>query len=344
MLVFHDDDTRAHAGSVELTGGRFVPCFENPGRLDAVVAALDAAGHERRAAESSGEDPILAVHDERLVRFLERAFALWVEETGEVRDALPVAMPTLGMRRVEPETLLGRLGYWCFDASTPITAGTWTSARASVDVAWSAWRAVASGAARVAFGACRPPGHHAGRAFFGGYCYLNATAVVAQAAIDAGARRVAVLDVDDHHGNGTQEIFWHRGDVLTISLHGDPRVSYPYFSGYADEVGGGRGEGFNHNYPLPRGCGIAGVLAALDDAVRRVEAFAPDLLVVPLGVDGYLADPIGARLALDRDGYRRIGERLARLGLPTVILLEGGYALDAIGDLVAAALGGFEGA
>ncbi|EQL41595.1 acetylpolyamine aminohydrolase [Pseudomonas aeruginosa VRFPA03] len=199
------------------------------------------------------------------------------------------------------------------------------------------------GDAQPIFALCRPPGHHAGGDFMGGYCFLNNAAIATQAFLDQGARRVAILDVDYHHGNGTQDIFYRRDDVLFASIHGDPRVEYPYFLGYADERGEGAGEGCNHNYPLAHGSGWDLWSAALDDACVRIAGYAPDALVISLGVDTYKEDPI-SQFKLDSPDYLRMGERIARLGLPTLFIMEGGYAVEAIGINAVNVLQGYEGA
>jgi acetoin utilization deacetylase AcuC-like enzyme len=244
------------------------------------------------------------------------------------------------MRQVEPITIDGQLSYFSFDAGTPITEGTWVAASASARVALTAARLVLGGE-RAAFALCRPPGHHATGDSFGGYCFINNRAVAAQAMRDGGAGRVAVLDVDYHAGNGTQTIFYERADVLTCSIHADPRQEYPFFLGHADETGGGAGVGANRNWPLPWGTGWDSWASALDDALATVRAFGPDALVVPLGVDTYRDDPI-SQFELDTPDYVRIGSAIGSLGLPTVVALEGGYATEAIGANVVNVLTGLD--
>jgi acetoin utilization deacetylase AcuC-like enzyme len=233
----------------------------------------------------------------------------------------------------------GSLGWFAFDASTPIVEGTWDAALAAARCAMTAAALVAEGE-RAAYALCRPPGHHAARGTFGGYCYLNNAALAAQYLLDEGRRRVAVIDVDYHHGNGTQEIFWERDDVLFVSLHGDPETEYPWFMGYAEERGSGRGEGFTLNLPLPAGTGWDAYRVALGTALEAVARFAPDAIVVSLGVDTFAADPISA-FKLETRHYPMIGELLAGLGLPAVLVQEGGYAVAEIGENVAGVLGAF---
>jgi acetoin utilization deacetylase AcuC-like enzyme len=232
----------------------------------------------------------------------------------------------------EPVAPGGRIGYWCFDTATPITAGAWPAARAAVDVALTAADAVLAGE-RVAYGICRPPGHHAGRAVFGGYCYLNNAAIAAEHLVRAGAGRVGILDVDFHHGNGTQEVFWERGDVPYASLHGDPDRAYPYFTGRADETGGGKGAGATFNQPLPAGTGDAAYLAALERALNWLGGRHDGVIVVSLGIDTYGGDPI-CDFALTTPAYFDVGRRVAAAGARLVVLQEGGYHLGDLGENV----------
>jgi acetoin utilization deacetylase AcuC-like enzyme len=228
--------------------------------------------------------------------------------------------------------VLAQLGWYSFD-DDPILAGTWEAAAASVACAVAAADAVEAGA-RAAYALCRPPGHHAGAECFGGYCYLN-NAAIAAARLAARSHRVAVLDLDAHHGNGTQAIFWERGDVVTISIHGDPDVHYPFFGGYADERGSGAGDGAHHNFPLPTGTDGDTYLGALDDALATIAAAEPDAVVVSLGVDTDAADGV---FSLGLDDFRRIGAAIARLGRPLVVVQEGGYGPEVLERDVAAVL------
>jgi acetoin utilization deacetylase AcuC-like enzyme len=236
-----------------------------------------------------------------------------------------------------------RLGAYCFDTATPIVAGSGQAARAAVDIGLTALDLVLEGAP-IAYGLCRPPGHHAGRNLIGGYCFFNNAAIVAESLVTRGAERVAILDVDFHHGNGTQQIFWERGDVLYVSLHGDPAGTYPYYSGYAAERGAGDGEGATLNLPLAPGTDGDGYLAALAEALDAVRAFDADApLVLSLGFDTYHADPI-CNLGLQTDDYARIGAAIRDLGMSAVVLQEGGYAVEALGANAVAFLGGLRGA
>jgi acetoin utilization deacetylase AcuC-like enzyme len=240
---------------------------------------------------------------------------------------------------VLPTNFQARLGLFSYDAGTPLTAGTWTAARAGVDCALSAAQAVAGGA-RAAFALTRPPGHHAGADFFGGYCFLNNAALAAQWLRDAGVDRVAVLDIDYHHGNGTQAIFYDRPDVFFASVHGDPRTEYPFYLGHADERGEGAGAGFNLNVPLPRGTAFPAWRDGMAHALRGISAFGAQVLVVSLGVDTFSGDPV-AGFGLETPDYLRVGEDLAAAGLPTVFVFEGGYAVAEIGVNAVNVLEGF---
>lgn len=254
---------------------------------------------------------------------------------------MPFAWPTRGLRAdVPPDNIEALLGFYSFDGGATFVEGTWDAIKSSHDVAITAAGLVNSGE-RAAFALCRPPGHHAGSNFAGGYCFINNAASAAQWFRDQGAKRVTVLDVDYHHGNGTQEIFYDRPDVQVINLHGDPKTEYPFFLGHADEKGAGAGEGFTVNYPMPMGTAWNVWSEALDDACNRIAAYAPDALVVSLGVDTFERDPI-SKFKLKSEDYPKIGRRIAALGLPTLIVMEGGYAVEEIGVNAVGVLTGFE--
>ncbi|ATJ83280.1 histone deacetylase family protein [Halomonas beimenensis] len=343
MLTFYSDGTRRRRARSELDGGVLVSPYECPERVELVLERVRDVGlGEVREPEAFGLEPVLAVHDRGYVDFLARCWDDWLAE-GRTGEAIAWIWPTRTMRDdVIPEHIDGRLGHYALSADTSICEGTFEAAMASKDIALSAVRhTLASGA--PSFGLCRPPGHHAARDQFGGYCFFNNAAIAAQQALDRGVARVAILDVDFHHGNGTQEIFFERDDVLFLSLHGDPRTCFPYFLGHADETGRGRGEGFNVNYPLPPGTAFDAWSRALDDALARIRAAGCELLVVSLGVDAFEHDPISA-FKLTSDDFTELGRRLAALRLPTTFLLEGGYAVEEIGINAVNVLTGFEAA
>ena len=343
MHIFYNPDHAAHQGKLEMYRGRMVPCHEVPQRQDQVLAALQARALGPLQTPSRFDDALLQrIHSPRYVRFLESAWQQWLalDPANAALDAIPSVWPTRGFRAdLEPENFAARMGLYSFDAGTPLTAGTWQAARSGADCALSAAAHIAHGG-RAAFALSRPPGHHAGADFFGGYCFLNNAALAAQYLRDSGLERVAVLDVDYHHGNGTQAIFYERSDVFFTSIHGDPRTEYPFFLGHADERGQGVGLGFNLNLPLSRGSDYARWSEALELALEAIAGYGAQALVVSLGVDTFAGDPISG-FALQSQDYLRMGERIARAGLPTVLVFEGGYAVDAVGANVANVLHAF---
>ena len=286
-----------------------------------------------------GREPILRVHDAAYLAFFEGAWDRWTEH-GRDGDLLPYTWPARTLRAVIPTSLHGQLGYYSFDGGAPITAGTWQAAYSAAQVALTAQAAIQNGA-HSAFALCRPPGHHAASDLMGGYCYLNNAAIAAQAFIDQGRRKVAILDVDYHHGNGTQSIFYTRNDVLFTSIHGHPEAEFPFFLGYEDERGEGAGEGFNINYPLAAGSAWDRWSEALELACVEIERYDADVIVVSLGVDTFKNDPI-SQFKLDSPDYLRMGERIAGLGKPTLFVMEGGYAVEEIGINAVNVLEGFE--
>jgi acetoin utilization deacetylase AcuC-like enzyme len=341
MKTIHSDTHRLHHGQAELIDGMLKPCFEMPARVDMILAEVQSAGlGPVLSPEAFGPAPRTRVHTAPYLAFLEGAWVRWAA-LGRSHDALPLVWPARDLRQdVEPSHIDGRLGFFSTDASVPVTAGTWTAATAAADVALTGACLLQMGE-RAAFALCRPPGHHAAAGTMGGYCYLNNAAIAARWLRDQGAARVAVLDVDYHHGNGTQNIFWSDPSVLFVSLHADPREEYPYFAGHADERGAGEGYGFNLNIPLPRGTDWSRYGIALGEACAAVRRFAPDALVVSLGVDTFEDDPISA-FQLRGDDYRRIGEAIGDLRFRTVFVMEGGYAVREIGINVVNVLQAFD--
>jgi acetoin utilization deacetylase AcuC-like enzyme len=343
MHTVYNAEHGSHAAKHEFFRGRLVPAFEVPARADYILQALQTAKlGDILAPVDHGRAPLERVHAARYLRFIEGAHAEWRALGGE-GDAFPAVWPVRSLRSdVEPTSFAARMGLYSMDSGTPLTAGSWSAAYAGAQASLTALDRVLAGE-RAAYCLTRPPGHHAGADFFGGYCFINNAAVAAQAARDAGLSRVAILDVDYHHGNGTQAIFYDRADVFYASLHGDPQTEFPFFLGHADETGTGAGQGFNANFPLPVGVANDDWFAALDQALARLAAFRPDLLIISLGVDTYGGDPI-SHFKLDEPEFRRMGARLAAFGAPTLFLQEGGYATEAIGRNVVAVLSGFEGA
>ena len=340
MKTIYSDVHRGHAGAKEFHLGEMVPMFEMPRRIDMILARMATLGrNDIMAPETFGDEAILAVHAPDYVRFLSQAWDLWKQEC-EQDFALPFTFIAPSMRKVEPSSIHGKLGRYAFDLAVPFVAGTWQAARSAADVALTGQKLVAAGA-RASFALCRPPGHHALADMGGGYCYLNNAAIAAQAFRDQGAARVAILDVDYHHGNGSQSIFYARPDVLFVSLHGDPMTEFPYYLGYGDETGAAAGEGFNLNLPLPPGTAWSTYGDALQAGLARIRDFGPDAVVVSLGVDTFKDDPISA-FKLENDDYLKIGEAIAGLGRPTLFVMEGGYAVEDIGVNTVNVLTGFE--
>jgi acetoin utilization deacetylase AcuC-like enzyme len=340
MLIFYTDLHQLHNPPFELfDGGQHMPYLENPDRMERILSALkERDWAEICEPEDFGLDPILAVHDKDYVDFLRTAYEEWtqVKTDYEKTALLPATFPPRGWSH-KPKSLLGRAGYYMFDLSAPIMDGTYRAALGSANCALSGAKAIANGA-RSAFALCRPPGHHAGKSFCGGYCYLNNAAIVANWLSAVG--KVAILDIDYHAGNGTQDIFYERGDVLTISIHADPDGEYPAFCGYADETGAGQGGGQHRNFPLPAGTDDTRYLFALGEALELIQSCAPAFLVLSAGMDLYEGDPLGT-FKITRDGIRRIGKHLSALKLPTLIVMEGGYNNAALGQNITTLLNNF---
>ena len=341
MITIRSTDHRQHFPKAELAGGELVRPYECPERWDIIIAALKQNGHrDMRSPDALDMHTVTRIHSEDFLVFLQNAWSLWqqAEFTGE---AIPTVFPVRRMQQREPDFIDGKLGYFALASETAITSGTWKAAISSAACAQSAQKLV-TGGETMAFALCRPPGHHAGIDLYGGYCFLNNAAIAAQGFIDDGAQRVALLDVDFHHGNGSQDIFYQRDDVLFISLHGDPKHAFPHFLGYADETGQGTGEGFNINYPLPPGTHYNEWHAALMAAIKKIRHYSPDVLVVSLGVDTFAEDPISF-FKLASEDFTHYGSEIAKLGLPTLFVMEGGYAVEQIGVNTVNVLNGFLG-
>lgn len=329
MRCFWDERQRAHAPAAEFFNGKLHPAAEHQGRVDAILAAIGAT----EPPEDSGIEPLLRVHPKSYLELLRDAYEEWLaaDRDGEV---FPYTFPIVGRRKLDLRRIDAKLGQHSFDTSTPIGEGTWDACYWSVQTALAGLGAVL-GEERSAFAFTRPPGHHAGPDYFGGYSYLNHAAICAEAALAAGKRRVAILDVDYHHGNGTQDIFAGRDDVFFASIHADPSTDYPFFWGHADES-----EGNILNLPLPRGTEWSGYAPALQHALDWLEKSTPDLLIVSYGADTHEADPI-SHFKLKASDYAPMARRIASLGIPTLIVMEGGYAVEALGANVAEFLSGF---
>jgi acetoin utilization deacetylase AcuC-like enzyme len=345
MKIFYSDNHRKHHPPFEVfDGGKRVPYLENPDRMDRILTALEKTDWaELTMPTDFGLNPIHAVHDKDYIAFLASAWTEWlgidpeVSASPEQNAFLPATFALRRSPRV-PSTLLGKAGYYIMDLSACIVEATYEAALTSANCALSAADSAFSNQ-NSAFGLCRPPGHHAGRDYAGGYCFINNTSVAANWLSSNG--KVAILDIDYHAGNGTQDIFYERSDVLTISIHGNPDFEYPHFIGHADETGAGAGLGFHKNFPLPKGTGDEGYLSALDEALSLIKNFAPKHLVLSTGMDTFDGDPLGT-FKVTRAGFGEIGKRIAALHLPTAIIMEGGYANEALGVNIVTLLENFK--
>jgi len=319
-----------HDGGSFVEQGRFVPSPEVAARSTSILEALQRNGHSVEEPKDFGLAPILAVHSADYVEFLANSYSHWTAVLGEQRPMFPNVHPR-GISVVKPTGPVGLLGWYTGDMACEINEGTWRAARAAAQTAASAAEAVIA-TRQPAYALCRPPGHHAGRARAMGFCYLNNAAIAAQRLCDA-LGRVAVLDIDVHHGNGTQEIFYERGDVFFASIHGDPSEFYPYYWGYPVQTGSGDGEGTTLNLPFPLGSGDIPYLEALEKALKGVSAFAPEALVLSLGTDAFVDDPHGMH-NVGHNAFMTAARMISDLRLPTVIVQEGGYPFPGLGDLV----------
>ncbi|GAA4708641.1 histone deacetylase family protein [Sphingomonas lutea] len=329
MRCFWDERQRLHDPLQEFFNGALHPAADQAKRVDAILAAIGRTD----APADAGLDPIARTHDGGYLQFLRSANDRW-QAAGRDGDAFPYTFPVVRRRALKLDRIDALLGRYSFDTATPIGPETWTAAYWSAQGALSALVAV-TGGERAAFALCRPPGHHAGADYCGGYSYLNSAVICADAAIAAGKRSVTILDVDYHHGNGTQDMMAGRDEIAFVSIHADPATDYPFYWGHADES-----RGNILNLPLPRGTDWTAYQPALIQAIDWIEQRAPELLIVSYGADTHETDPI-SHFKLKTGDYGSMARRIASLGVPTVILMEGGYAIDALGANVAEFLGGF---
>ena len=335
MKVIYTPAHLRHDPHVEFETSQAKSPWEHIGRAEAIRTTLAADSRFQFADPTEwGVAPIEAVHDTGLVKFLSEGWALYNEKNPGTREVVadvfyrPALRDKMSPGR-EPQSINGRVGYWCFETTTPLTDGTYEAARGAVDTALTTMQLVLDGE-RAAYGLCRPPGHHASQSLYGGYCFFNNAAIVAHHIATTTGTKVTVLDVDYHHGNGTQQIFYDRDDVQYVSLHGDPARAYPYSVGFADETGAGRGLGHTINVPMPLRADDDLYVSALASTMERIRSFAPSVLIVSLGLDTFITDPI-SDLAVTTEGMGRCGALVAELGLPTVVLQEGGYDVNALG-------------
>lgn len=340
MRAFHTPASAAHDPDRYFRRGTIITHPEQADRYAILLKAI-CDGHDVATPHDHGIDPILAAHDRDYIAFLREGWDRRDELPHVVDEILSGHFARPHMHR-RPTGMLGLIGYYMADTSTPIRAGTWNAIYGSAQVAISAADAALDDGR--AYALCRPPGHHAYGDSAGGFCFLNNSAIAATRLLArAGQRdaRIAILDIDVHHGNGTQGIFYERDDVLTVSIHADPSNYFPFYTGYSDEAGSGAGEGFNLNIPLTHGLGDEAFLAAIERGLARIKDFAPNSLVLALGLDASEDDPIGA-LKVTTRGFSLAARTIAQAGLPTAIIQEGGYLCDALPTNLTAFLGSFD--
>lgn len=324
MQVVFSDSHSLHDPQTFIRSGRLAQAAERPERAVRLRTAIDELGYNVHEPDEFGLEPILAVHDESYVEFLEEALPAWRLIDPEALEVVPNVHPNRHMSQ-QPEAIIARAGKYVADTSSPIGENTWAAARASANTALTAAELILQGEPH-AYALCRPPGHHAYGDLAGGFCFLNNVAIAAQYLRDRFAR-VAILDVDVHHGNGTQGIFYDRSDVFFCSLHGDPANFYPYYAGYAGERGGDGGAGYNLNLPLAPGTGDDAYLEALQVALAAISEYEPQVLLVSLGLDAQENDPLGI-LKITTPGFAAMAQAIAGLGMPTLLIQEGGYLCD----------------
>ena len=319
--VFHHPDQVLHDPPLVFRYGQFIGQPDRAERYHIFLDAVTEAGHPIHVAADAGLDAILKVHDPDYIAFLQRAWTEWQALPGASDDAIPSVHPTHRMTR-KPSHVLGLLGWYSNSTSCPIQRDTWRAVQAS---AWTAIGAAdhVCATGQPTYALCRPPGHHAYPDLMTGVCYLNNAAIAAER-LAARYGRVATLDIDVHHGNGTQHIFWERGDVLVTSIHGDPTQTAPFYAGHADETGSGAGRGLNLNIPLPIGTADRPFLGAVDRALAAIRAYDPGAILVSLGFDGSEHDP-HRTFAITDDAFAETARRIAALNLPSLLVQEGGY-------------------
>jgi acetoin utilization deacetylase AcuC-like enzyme len=339
MKVVYSELQKKHDPKSFFASGANLPNPEVPERAERLLAAARNSGLQHEQPDDYGIEPIAAVHSERYIQYLQNIYTRWSRIDGGSPEVIPGIHPD---RRdgAYPASAVGHAGWHHVDTAAPIAEHTWESAYWSAQTTIHAAQEILNGAA-ACYALARPPGHHSAYEYAAGFCYLSNSAIAAQH-LTSQHQRVAVLDVDVHHGNGTQDIFYRRADVLTVSIHADPVRFYPFFWGHATENGAGNGEGFNQNFPLPRGTGDDEYCTVLDSAIDSVKAFNAGALVVALGLDAFEGDPLRG-LAITTSGFGRIGKRIAEIGLPTVLVQEGGYLSDKLGSNLSACMDGFSG-
>lgn len=339
MKIIYSEGHRSHNPQTYIRLGKLAESPERPERADLLLSAAIAAGHEMLKANQTDGSPLRRVHTARYLDFLENGINEWLALPHAGPEILPNTHPNRFASHYASH-IVARAGFHQADMSSPVGRGTWAAARSSVDIALNVGDLIAHGQQR-AYGLCRPPGHHACTDMAWGFCYLNNVAILAESLRIKGAERVAILDIDIHHGNGTQQIFYARPDVLTVSVHADPDGFGVFYSGYADEIGSGTGEGFNVNLPLKNGSDDLAFVDAIAAGMGKIEEFGPDVLLVSLGLDAYRGDPLSV-FGVTTDGFRNAARTIGAFGRPIAMLQEGGYACPELGDNLVAFLGAID--
>jgi acetoin utilization deacetylase AcuC-like enzyme len=337
MIVITTDAHRAHDPATMAPSPSGRPFYDRAARVDQLLGAVRRLGLPTTPAPDHGVAPIAAVHDAGYLHFLETVFERW-QETPLAGPAVRAFGYAVRQMQRRPDAILGQAGYYLSGETVPVLRGTWPAAKASAHVATEGAKRILGGA-REAYALCRPSGHHVYVDLAGGFCYLNNAAIAAQVLVDGGAKP-AVLDVDVHHGNGTQGILYERDDVYFCSVHGDPRGLYPWYAGYVDETGAGKGIGCNLNLPLAARTDNTGYVEVVETGLEAIAKFGASALIISLGFDAHDGDPT-ANLAVTGEGFRAIGHRIGSLGLPTLLVQEGGYIVENLGDNLTAFLDGF---
>ena len=341
MITIYSEKHRLRNAKTELFGGILVNPFENPSRADVILKRIEAQklGEIIEPTEFKMES-VFAVHDKKFVEFLEVAWKEWInaKNKGEI---IPSCWPARRMSNRIPESIGGKVGYYSMASETSIDNGTWEASLASKNVALTGAEILIKDKRNGVFSLCRPPGHHAAYDMYGGYCFLNNAAIAAQWFRDNDFDLVSILDIDFHHGNGTQDIFYEREDVFYLSIHGDPSKAFPYFSGYTEEVGKDSGFGKTYNSPMPPGTKFKSWRKKLDICLEKINQFGTKALIVSLGVDTFEKDPISF-FKLKSDDYIEIGKLISNLRIPTLFVMEGGYDIEELGINVVNVLQAFE--
>lgn len=337
MIVITTNEHIQHDPAVmaPLADGR--PFYDRAVRVTELMRTVQKLGLPTEPAPDHGLAPIAAIHDPGYLEFLETSFARW-QSTALAGPAVRPGAYAVRHLQKRPDNIIGQAGYYLSGVGVPVLAGTWQASKTSAHVAVEGAKRILAGR-REAYALCRPSGHHAYGDLAGGFCYLNNAAIAAQTLL-AGGAKPAILDVDVHHGNGTQAILYERDDVFFCSVHSDPRQLYPWYAGYADETGTGRGLGSNLNLPLPAGSGNDAFVAAIDAGLAAIRRFGATALIISLGFDAQAGDPT-ANLAVTAEGFREIGAHIGGFGLPTLLVQEGGYLVEKLAENLEAFLAGF---